>query len=206
MAFSVSIGIRSMKLVLVFSNDVGGKKFDLAGFLGAICGASTGEYNKFRLPKVLEARPFVELSSDQKVSLEQLGIYDHEDVIAGCENDKNCVSDSEDKWTTVCPKTTRKKQRYSEACKYKFNCQGRYTLSIQAHRRRKTRMDEEIPLKNAAISRLVIALEQRQIVGMPMEKKMLGALLVILPVISLISARNDFYIDALYPIHAILSL
>lgn len=115
-------------LVIVFLNDRDGVKFDLENFFATIRNTETDndDDDKYCLPKVSAVQSFITFirknEPDRDMALEQVGIYDHEDVSAGSENDKNYVSDSEDKWSTVRSRQKRKRQFYSDLCPYKFNC------------------------------------------------------------------------------------
>ena len=123
-------------LVIVFSADRDGAKFDIAHFLATIQTRGADGQGKYRQPKVEAVKTFVKFIEEKfkhepdealkqfDVALEQPGVYDEEDVLAGHENDKNYVSDSEEKWSTVQSKHIRPRNRqfYSDSCPYKFNC------------------------------------------------------------------------------------
>ena len=124
-------------LVIVFSDDKEAGKFDCATFLDTIRKAeANGDGDqKYILPKVENVQTFLtfvekefkgELDhtlKEQAVALEQVGIYNQDDIYDGYDSDKNCFSESEDKWSTVRFKNRPpRRQFYSELCPFKFNC------------------------------------------------------------------------------------
>ena len=113
-------------LVVVFLGSTEGSKFDVANFIATI---KTYEgKQKYHLPYVEKVQPFLqfiekEFNERSDLALEQVGIYNQDDVFDGHENEKNYVSESSDKWSTVTIKGRRqRRQNYSEQCPYKFNC------------------------------------------------------------------------------------
>lgn len=123
-------------LVIVFSVDRDGASFDIAHFLATIQTTEADSQGKYRLPKVEAVQTFMKFIDEKfkdkpdetlrqfDISLEQVGLYDKKDVFAGHENDKNYVSVSEEKWSTVQSKHTRPRNRqlYSDPCPHRFNC------------------------------------------------------------------------------------
>lgn len=121
-------------LVIVFGEDKEAGKYDIAAFLTAIQPIiqDTEHQDKYHLPKVMAVQTFLEFTakefgSDREMQqsgpmLEQVGIYDEDDVRSGHENDKNWISDSEDKWSSVKPQHRRPRPQYSTPCPFKFNC------------------------------------------------------------------------------------
>lgn len=115
-------------LVIVFSDDKKAGKFDCTTFLADIKTADTNGDSgpKYYLPKVIAVQTFLAFSLDDDLkhaALEQVGIYNKADIYDGYDSEKNCVSESEDKWTTVYfKKIPTRKQHYSDLCPFKFNC------------------------------------------------------------------------------------
>ena len=120
-------------LVLVFLNDGEGRKFDIASFLERI--KTLGSDNSYHLPKVTLAQTFLnfikEIFEDERdevlrqfnAALEKVGLYDQKDVCDGSDNEKDYVSDSEEKWSAIhFKKRPPRRQKYSEPCPFKFNC------------------------------------------------------------------------------------
>ncbi len=130
-------GMLTDNLVIVFRQDKKAGKFDCTKFLAAIKTAETnGDSDpKFYLPKVKVAQTFLTFIAKEykdepdnilkhlDAALEQVGVYDQDDIYNGYDSDKNCISDSEDKWSTVrLKKRPPRRQYYSELCPFKFNC------------------------------------------------------------------------------------
>lgn len=127
---------KTNKLILVFADDKEAGKFDITAFLTAVQPSSTDcdRLDKYNLPKVTAVQTFlqfseIEFGSDEKRMqqsdpvLEQVGIYDHDDVYNGHENDKNWISDSNDKWSPVKNKSRLlRRPSSSTRCPFQFNC------------------------------------------------------------------------------------
>ena len=128
---------RTDHLVIVFRPDkVAKKEFDVAQFLEHIQ-IDTAEdcEQKYRLPLTLNVRPFRQFIEEEfkredselesvNAALEQVGIYNDDDVHDGCENESVYESDPAKDFTTCLRKSGSKpfKQKYSEYCPLKFNC------------------------------------------------------------------------------------
>ena len=126
---------KTNNLIVVFQEDKEAGKFDVTSFLTAVQPSSTdGDHSdKYNLPKVMAVHTFLEFSerefgSDEKRMqqsnpiLEQVGLYDQDDVYDGHENEKNWISDGEDKWSAVKYKSRLPRRPYSTPCPFKFNC------------------------------------------------------------------------------------
>ena len=124
-------------LVIVFRPDkVAKKEFDVAQFLEHIQ-IDTAEdcEQKYRLPLTLNVRPFRQFIAEEfkredselesiNAALEQVGIYNNDDVHDGCENESVYESDPAKDFTTYLRQSRSQpfKQKYSEFCPLKFNC------------------------------------------------------------------------------------
>ena len=142
-------------LIVVFQADKEAGKFDVTPFLTAVQPSFTdGDHrDKYALPKVIKVQTFLEFSerefggNEERMHdpiLEQVGLYDQDDVYDGHENEKNWISDSEDKYSAVKYKSRLPRRSYSTPCPFKFNCRHgtrcRYTHAdeeLQDFRKRK---------------------------------------------------------------------
>ena len=122
-------------LVVVFMPDKKAKEFDVAQFLENIQLDSSEENGqKYRLPHTLKVQIFRQfIATEFKIenpeleqidaALEQVGIYQPEDVHDGCE--RVYESEPSDEFTTHLRNPRghhRLRQKYSDACPLKFNC------------------------------------------------------------------------------------
>ena len=128
---------RKDDLVVVF-RPVSGKKFDVAKFLQSV-EAPTGSETKYKLPLVQDVQTFIQfitaLAREAKQNpalkefnavLEQLGIYSHDDVCAGYENEAAFVTINDktfSKWRISHKKhRPQNRQKYTEQCPNHYNC------------------------------------------------------------------------------------
>ena len=121
-------------LVIVFRPS-GGKKFDVDKFLESVKLKDSGSKSKYRLPLVREVQPFTQFIGEmtQEVQdpvirqfdavLEQVGIYSHDDVCAGYDNEASYVSDRNEKWRVFQKRhRPQSRQRYTAECPNHYNC------------------------------------------------------------------------------------
>ena len=121
-------------LVVVF-RPVSGKRFDVDNFIESIKYPVENE-KKYRLPLVRNVQTFIqfitalarEARQDPAVkqfdaALEQIGIYTHDDVCAGYENEASYVSDEKERWRIFRKKhRPQSRQRYTSECPNHYNC------------------------------------------------------------------------------------
>ena len=122
-------------LVVVFK-PISGKRFDIKNFLQSVQDSSESKL-KFRLPLVTGVQTFIQfigaLAREGKqhpavkqfdAVLVQLGVYSHDDVCAGYENEASYVSDpSQETWRIFHKKhRPQSRQRYTEDCPNHYNC------------------------------------------------------------------------------------
>lgn len=129
-------GSKTNHLVVLFQEDKDAGRFDIAEFMDLVQHSeSSDDRKKYRLPKVKDIQPFLQFSEEEfrekpgesiqifdKV-LEQVGIYDTNDVHDGHDSDVKFVSENSDKWSSVEKKSRKvRKPLYSEECENHFNC------------------------------------------------------------------------------------
>ena len=120
-------GDETNDLVLVFaSND--GDSFDLTGFLTQV-----REY-RYQIWYTENAMPYVQYEQEKSglyMALEEVGYIPYSEACDGYNDEAiSSVSYNDDKtWNVKRPPRPRKSQRYSEPCKYKYNC----ILGVNCH-------------------------------------------------------------------------
>lgn len=128
---------RSLKndLVVVF-RPVSGKRFNVGNFLESVKIPEVDGRTKYRLKHVQGVQTFIqfitalirEARQDPELkkfdaALEQVGLYTHDDVCAGYENDALYVSDNIERWQIFRKKhRPQSRQRYTQECPKHYNC------------------------------------------------------------------------------------
>ncbi len=123
-------------LVLVFRPDPKAGDFDIKQFVTDIELETDGEKKQYRLSSIIMVQTFLEYSQhiyEQPVdsdiqkfdgALEQVGIYNDEEALAGSDNDVIYETDPSNGWKACRrkPHAHGLRQQYSESCQFKFNC------------------------------------------------------------------------------------
>ncbi len=127
---------RTNDLVLVFKSDPKAGDFEIEQFITDIELEADGEMKRYRLPNTINVQTFLEyrnnfykkpVNSEVKKfddALEQVGIYNDEEALAGSDSDVIYEADPSNDWKTYRrqPHGHRLRQQYSDLCPYKYNC------------------------------------------------------------------------------------